>query len=163
MASYSPRSTLHEYSISSQSRQWIQYTHSVEKSFPVKSPPSFPPSSMILHALHALLWAVSQVNDEHDNLLFFPHLFATQQTEPSNRLLAHQFCENHNFYLAFRCGTLLRSKYSCLCVCSSRLPRRFRINALHIRSVQNSQLHYLPFDFFLIYDFSCSFWSAEIN
>lgn len=31
--------TLHEYSISSKSREWIRYTHSVEKSFPVKSPP----------------------------------------------------------------------------------------------------------------------------
>lgn len=34
-----PSSTLHEYSISSKSREWIRYTHSVEKSFPVKSPP----------------------------------------------------------------------------------------------------------------------------
>ena len=34
-----PSSTLHEYSISPKSREWIRYTHSVGKSFPVKSPP----------------------------------------------------------------------------------------------------------------------------
>lgn len=82
----------------------------------------------ILHDTACWLWAVSQVNDEYHNLPFpfsvFFSLYATRQTEPSNIPLAHQVCVKNNWYLAFRCKRLFCSKYSCLHVCLTRLPRR---------------------------------------
>jgi len=95
----------------------------------------------ILHDPACWLWALSQVNDEHNNLLLF--LLVCDFTEPSNLFIAQRVCVKNDWYLAFRCESLFCSKYSCLCVCSSCLPCRAGLNALHSHSVQNSQLYFV--------------------
>lgn len=135
-------------------------------------PKSFPVNSLTCWNHHDTdYWGQGRNREAHNLPPPTPLPTYLRQTEPSN-LPAHHLCGKHNFCLAFGYESLLRSKY---CVCSSRLPRRFRRNPLHMCSKKPSShncimfhlistfLSFFSFFSLLIYGSPCVSWPVKTN